>query len=542
MKKIQGNIIDLFNKKIFWGTIIFNNTIIKVNEEGKEKSGYNYILPGLIDSHVHIESSMLVPSEFARIAVKHGTVACVSDPHEIANILGVKGVDFMLNNSSTVPFKFYFGAPSCVPATPFETAGAVIKAGDIVQIFKNERIKYLGEVMNFPAVINNDEEILGKINAAKTTGRVIDGHAPGLRGEALKKYISAGISTDHECFMLDEALEKISLGMKILIRKGSAANNFNDLKSLISTNSDMVMLCSDDLHPDDLILGHINELVKSGIKYGISIFNLLTAACINPVQHYKLDVGLLREGDFADFIVVDNLNDFNVKQTYINGELVAENGNSLIERVETEKINIFNTQPKQIEDFAIKSENNPVVRVIEAIDQQIITKSIEQELKSVDGFLLSDIEKDVLKITVVNRYYNTKPAVALIKNFGLKSGAIASSIAHDSHNIVAVGVTDYELCEAVNSLIEVKGGISVIYNGNKRVLPLPIAGIMTDEDGNKVAQEYIELNKIVKQMGCNLHAPFMTLSFMALLVIPELKLSDKGLFDGNKFEFVSLFV
>ncbi len=542
MKKIQGNIIDLFNKKVFGGTIIFNDTIIKISEEGKEKSSYNYILPGLIDSHVHIESSMLVPSEFARIAVKHGTVACVSDPHEIANILGVKGVDFMLNNSSMVPFKFYFGAPSCVPATPFETAGAIIKAEDIVQIFKNEKIKYLGEVMNFPAVINNDAEVLGKINAAKATGRVIDGHAPGLRGEALKKYISAGISTDHECFMLDEAIEKISLGMKILIRKGSAANNFNDLLSLISTNSDMVMLCSDDLHPDDLILGHINELVKSGIRYGINIFHLLTAACINPVQHYKLDVGLLREKDFADFIVIDNLNDFNVKQTYINGELVAENGNSLIKRVETEKINFFNTQLKQIEDFAIKSENNSVVKVIEAIDQQIITKSIEQELKSINGFLLSDIEKDILKITVVNRYNNLKPAVAFIKNFGLKRGAIASSIAHDSHNIVAVGVTDYELCEAVNSLIEVKGGISVIYNGNKRILPLPIAGIMTDEDGNKVAQEYIELNKIVKQMGCNLHAPFMTLSFMALLVIPELKLSDKGLFDGNKFEFVSLFV
>lgn len=543
MKEVQGNIIDLINKKIFFASIKFEgDRIIKIEELGVENKKHCYILPGLIDSHIHIESSMLIPSEFARLAVIHGTVATVSDPHEIANVLGIEGVKFMLENAGKVPFKFYFGAPSCVPATDFETSGAKITLEDIKALFENNQIKYLSEMMNFPGVIFNDSAVMEKIELAKKYGKLIDGHAPGLMGEQLKTYISAGITTDHECFMLEEALEKISLGMKILIREGSAANNFNELKSLITTHNKMVMLCSDDKHPDDLALGHINEVIKRGIKDKIDIFQLLRAACLNPVEHYKLEVGLLREGDFADFIVVDNLQDFNIKQTYINGKLVAENGKSLLKKVKSFFINKFNTDFKEVKDFEIKSDADVDVKVIEAMDGQLITKVQKYKLKNINGVLRSDIDNDILKITVVNRYINSKPSVAFIKNFGLKKGAIASSIAHDSHNIIAVGTTDEELCEAVNSLIETKGGITVVFDGNKKILPLPIAGIMTDEDGYEVAEKYSDINKIVKSLGCNFHSPFMTLSFMALLVIPELKLSDKGLFDGTKFEFTNLIV
>lgn len=542
MIELNGNIVDIFNKRIFYGKIVISDDKINdIIEEDEEKNNEPYILPGLIDSHGHVESSMLVPSEFARIAVVHGTVAMVSDPHEIANVLGMEGIKFMLDNVSKVPFKCYFGAPSCVPATSFETSGARITPEDINNLFKDERIKYLGEMMNFPGVIYNDPEVMEKINIAKQAGRVIDGHAPGLLGEQLKKYVSAGITTDHECFMLKEAEEKISLGMKIQIRKGSAANNFDELKSLINTNNDMVMLCSDDIHPDDLVLGHINNLIKAGIKDGINIFNLLRAASMNPVLHYNLDVGLLRKGDFADFIVVDSIKDFNILKTFINGNLVAENGKSLIEKIDFEPINIFNATLKQKEDFFIKSDTDAKVKVIEAIDEQIITKSIEYNLKSRNGYLEPDVENDILKISVVNRYQDTKPSVAFIKNFGLKKGAIASSIAHDSHNIIAVGTTDEALCQAVNALIKTKGGIAVVYDENMKILPLPVAGIMANEDAINVANKYLEINKLVKSLGCNLKAPFMTLSFMALLVIPELKLSDRGLFDGVKFEFTNLF-
>ncbi len=543
MEEIKGNIVDVINRRVFFGSVFFNNSkIVEIKEESKERINQKYILPGLIDSHAHIESSMLVPSEFARIAVLHGTVATVSDPHEIANVLGIDGVYFMIDNISRVPFKCYFGAPSCVPATPFETSGAIITSEDIKTLFEHNKIKYLAEMMNFPGVLYHDPEVMKKIEIAKEAGKVIDGHAPGLMGEQLKKYVEAGITTDHECFMLKEAEEKISLGMKILIRKGSAANNFDELKSLITTNNDMVMLCSDDIHPDDLILGHIDKIVRTGINDGIDIFDLLTVASVNPVLHYNLEVGLLRKGDCADFIIVDNLKDFNILETYIDGIKVAENGISLIEKVECEPVNKFNAEIKQSKDFEIKSEKDAKIKVIEAIDEQIITKSFETVLKNSGGYLKSDLENDILKISVVNRYQNTKPSVAFIKNFGLKKGAIASSIAHDSHNIIAVGTTDEELCEAINSLIETKGGIAVVYDGRKKVLPLPVAGLMTTENAKEVAKKYLEINDVVKSLGCNLQAPYMTLSFMALLVIPELKLSDKGLFDGNKFEFTNLFV
>lgn len=538
MKKISGNIVDVFNNRIFSGTLtIENKRITGITEENKT---YDlYILPGLIDSHIHIESSMLVPSEFAKLAVIHGTVATVSDPHEIANVLGMKGIKFMLDNASQVPFKIYFGAPSCVPATSFETAGAEITAEDIEKLFMDYDLKYLSEMMNFPGVVFGDKTVMEKLSIAQKFDKPVDGHAPGLMGEQLSKYASAGISTDHECYMLEEALQKISLGMKVLIREGSAAKNYETLKSLIDSHTGMVMLCSDDKHPDDLVKGHINELIKRGLKDGFDLFKLLTCCCINPVEHYNLDVGLLRKNDFADFIISDNLNDFNIKQTYIKGELVAENGKSYIQAPRVTPVNNFKTGFKKPEDFIVNVSGGEI-KIIEALDGELLTRETHGKPKIMNDDFVPDIENDILKIAVVNRYADVKPAVSFIKNFGIKEGAFASSVAHDSHNIIAIGTTDEELCEAVNTLIETRGGITVIYDGNKEVLPLPVAGIMSDKDGYEVAKSYSEITNKVKELGCKLHSPFMTLSFMALLVIPSLKLSDKGLFDGNKFEFTSI--
>ena len=536
--KLSGNIVNVINKRIFSGTVeVSNGKIKKITGEKQESN--QYILPGFIDSHVHIESSMLVPSEFARLAVVHGTVAAVSDPHEIANVLGLYGIRYMIDNGKAVPFKFYFGASSCVPATIFETAGAEITADDIQELLTKDSLHYMSEMMNFPGVLNDDPSVMEKLAIAKEFGKPIDGHAPGLKGEDAKKYISAGITTDHECFMLDEALDKLKYGMKILIREGSAAKNYEMLHTLIPKYTDRIMFCSDDKHPNDLVASHINELVKRSLKYGYDLFDVLKCACVNPVEHYKLDVGLLRECDSADFIVIDNLADFNIKQTYINGQLVAENGNTLISSTQAEVVNNFNAVKKVPDDFIVNYDGDKV-RVIEALEGQLITNELIFPSKRENGSLISDVENDLLKLAVVNRYKDEKPAVAFINNFGLKKGAIASCVAHDSHNIIAVGVTDEDLCKAVNSIIDHKGGVSVVYDGKQEVLPLPVAGIMTNEDGYRIAENYSKIDKLAKDLGSNLHAPYMTLSFMALLVIPALKLSDKGLFDGNKFEFVEL--
>jgi len=538
--RISGNIVDVINRRIYPGTVIVENSKILRIEENKD-SYENFIMPGFIDSHVHVESSMLIPSEFARLAVVHGTVATVSDPHEIGNVLGIEGVRYMIENGKKVPFKFYFGAPSCVPATSFETAGAEIGPEEIRELFVRDGLHYLSEMMNYPGVLFRDPVVMEKIRIATDLDRPVDGHAPGLKGEDAKKYISAGISTDHECFTLDEALDKINFGMKILIREGSAAKNFEALHSLIKDHTSKVMLCSDDKHPNDLVTGHIDRIAARSVAYGYDVFDVLMCACINPVIHYKLGVGMLRAGDAADFIVVNDLKEFKVSKTYIDGILVSEDGKTLIKSVEEKIINHFNTSPKTVSDFELKADNNEL-RVIEALDGQLITKELHLPAKAVGDKLVSNTFNDVLKITVVERYKNGKPAIGFIKNFGLKKGAVASCVAHDSHNIIAVGVTDEDICHAVNSIIENKGGIAVSFDGKTEVLPLPVAGIMTNEDGYVAAEKYTAIDKLAKELGSTLHAPFMTLSFMALLVIPQLKLSDKGLFDGSKFEFVDLMI
>lgn len=538
---MHANLLNLFDRTIREGRLAINNgRIAGVSLLGPENPSLPYILPGFVDAHVHIESSMLTPSQFARLAVVHGTVATVSDPHEIGNVLGINGVKYMIEDGKRVPFKFCFGAPSCVPATTFETAGAVIGPKDVRKLLAMKEIGYLAEVMNYPGVLNEDPDMMAKITLAKAFNKPIDGHAPGLRGDDARRYAEAGINTDHECFTYDEALEKIDYGMSILIREGSAAKNFDALIPLLAEFPNKIMFCSDDKHPDSLAEGHINALVKRALTLGHNVFDVLQAACLNPVLHYRLPVGLLREGDPADFIVVDNLADFNILQTYLDGNLVAKDGFSQLPDLRSNHINHFNCSPKKPGDLVCRASKESVsLRIIEVLDGQLITNSVQEEVQVKDGVIESDVERDILKITVVNRYEEAVPAVAFVRNFGLKSGAIASSVGHDSHNIIAVGCDDESLCQAVNAVVEAKGGIAVVGHNQTHILPLPIAGLMTDVDGYAVAENYTRLDQFVKQkLSCTLASPFMSLSFMGLLVIPALKLSDKGLFDGDKFSFV----
>ncbi len=535
----QGNIVDVVAKTIFQGTVVVRNGKIEAIRKEMVKAN-GYILPGLIDAHIHVESSMLIPSEFARLAVVHGTVASVSDPHEIANVLGVAGVKFMIANGHKVPFKFYFGAPSCVPATPFETAGAILGVEEVKELLNMPEIKYLSEMMNFPGVLFNDPEVMAKLDLARKAGKPVDGHAPGVTGENAEKYTKAGISTDHECFTLEEAHEKIRYGMHILIREGSAAKNFETLYPLIDEYPDQVMLCSDDKHPNDLMAGHINLEVKRALGLGLDPMNVLRSCTYNPVKHYDLEVGLLQTGDPADFICVDNLADFNVLSTYVDGKMVAKGGTTLIEGTREIPFNNFNIGAIGSASLRVVPEPGQI-KVLSAFDGQLITGLIHASPLVVEGNVVSDVSRDILKMVVVNRYNESPASVGFIKNIGLKRGAIASCVAHDSHNIVAVGTDDHSIVEAINLIIAEKGGISLVNGVNKRVLPLPFAGIMSGLDGYEVARKYEEMDQIVKEMGSSLGAPYMTLSFMALLVIPEIKLSDKGLFDGTHFKFTGVF-
>jgi adenine deaminase len=539
-QKISGNIVDIFNKDIFYGEIeVKEGKITAISKLGVVSGNHPYILPGFTDAHVHIESSMLVPSEFAKLAVVHGTVSTISDPHEIANVCGMEGVQFMIENGKTVPFKFNFGAPSCVPATIFETAGATLNADDVDRLLQKDEIKYLSEMMNFPGVLFGDKEVLKKIASAKKYNKPVDGHAPGLRGEQAKKYIDAGMSTDHECFTAEEALDKLQYGMKILIREGSAAKNFEALIGLMQEHFEMMMFCSDDKHPDSLVEGHINQLCARAIAKGIDLFKILQAACINPVLHYNTGVGLLRIGDAADFIVAADLTNFKIIETYINGEMVATNGRSLIISKRSKVINQFNCDEKIAANFKVAEKNNVSIDVIEALDGQLITNKLSVQPKINNGEIVPDVKNDILKIVVVNRYKNALIAKAFIKNFGLKQGAIASTVAHDSHNIIAVGVDDESICKAVNLVINEQGGVSAVSKSSSLVLGLPVAGLMSNDDGYTVASSYTAIDKMVKEeLGSTLASPFMTLSFMALLVIPHLKLSDLGLFDGDNFKII----
>ena len=537
---VRGKLVDLRSKSIHHSEVFISEGKIKHISPIREKATEQlpFILPGFIDSHVHIESSMLVPSEFAKLAVVHGTVATISDPHEIANVCGIDGVEYMIENGKTVPFKFHFGAPSCVPATDFETAGATLDSAAVEKLLHNADIYYLSEMMNFPGVLNNDDEVMAKIASAKRAKKPVDGHAPGLRGDAARQYAAAGITTDHECFTKEEALDKLNCGMKILIREGSAAKNFDALIDLLNDHHENIMFCSDDKHPDSLVEGHINHLCARAVKKGIDVFKVLRAACLNPVEHYSMKVGLLGTGDPADFILVEDLQDFIVTATYVNGHLVAEKGRSLIMTSKSGIINNFNCQPISENDLAINWSGEREIPVIGAQDGQLITDKLYLEPTVADNRMISDTHKDLLKMVVVNRYQHSKPSICFVKNFGLRQGAIASSVAHDSHNVIAVGVDDESLSKAINMVIAHKGGVSCVKNDLEIIVPLPVAGLMSNDDGYHIAAQYALIDKHAKEAGSTLSSPFMTLSFMALLVIPHLKLSDLGLFDGDKFSFI----
>ncbi len=536
MKTVKGILVDPVQRKQFKGEItIENGSITQINPIDEVPD--QYILPGMVDAHIHIESSMLIPSEFAKLAVRHGTVATVSDPHEIANVCGKEGVDYMIENGKKVPLKFYFGAPSCVPATTFETAGAVLDVNDVRDLLERDDILYLAEMMNWPGVLNDDPDVLAKIEASKNLGKPIDGHAPGLKGEKAVKYASAGISTDHESYTLEEAIDKIKAGMLIAIREGSAAKNYDTLIELLGKYPDKIMFCSDDKHPDDLIRGHINQLVSRTLARGFNLYDTLHACSVLPVKHYGLNVGLLQTGDPADFIVVDHPESMNVLETWIDGDPVFSNGIVNFPDIASTRINQFYSYQLKADDFILKS-NKTKQEVIIANDGELITGRKTFELPAENGRILPDPENDILKIAVVNRYKKARPAVGFIKNFGLKNGAIASSVGHDSHNIIVIGTDDEKMAQAVNLIMREKGGISAVHNNSEDVLGLPIGGIMSDDHGEKVASGYERLNQAALDMGSTLKAPFMLISFMALLVIPSLKMSDLGLFDGERFEFV----
>jgi adenine deaminase len=535
---ISGQLIDIHKRQIYPAEITVSNRLISQIVR-KTTAPDRYILPGFTDAHIHIESSMVTPGSFAMTAVSRGTTAVVSDPHEIANVLGISGIKYMINDAARVPLKFYFGAPSCVPATSFESSGATISSEDIRQILELPEIKYLAEMMNFPGVIYNDTEVWKKIEIAHRLNKPIDGHAPGLKGDQLKKYVSAGITTDHECTTLEEAREKISLGMKILIREGSAAKNMDDLKDLFRTDPDKIMLCSDDLHPEMLVKRHIDKLVAKLITEGFNLFDVIRSCTINPAQHYGLNTGLLQPGQPADFIIVDNFRSMNVIETWINGENVFKKNKVLFNYVKSGPVNNFNCKEIKTDSIEI-SAGGRKLRIIEAFDGDLIAKEIIAEVHKGE-ILESDIRSDILKIVVKDRYMDMPPAVGFIRGFGLKSGAFASSVAHDSHNIICAGTNDPDIVSAINEVVRMKGGLAVANGNNINSLPLPVAGIMSDEPVKIIASAYEKLSDLVKSFGSQMSAPFMTLSFMALLVIPELKLSDRGLFDGREFKHVSLF-
>jgi adenine deaminase len=537
--KVHGRLVDIHKRDIY--PVIINVLKGRINKiEKTDTAPEIFIMPGLIDAHIHIESSMITPGAFALTAVKHGTVGVVSDPHEIANVLGVKGIMYMINDAGKVPVNFWFGAPSCVPATGFESAGATISYKDIKILMERPDIKYLSEMMNFPGVIYNDHEVHRKLDIAKSAGKPIDGHAPGLSGEMLKKYVAAGISTDHECNTIEEAREKISLGMKILIREGSAARNLNALKMLYNTNPEMIMLCSDDLHPEMLRKGHINKLIAGLVSEGYDIFNVIRSATINPVRHYNLDAGLLQQGESADFILVDNLETMNVLETWIKGKRVYNKNKAAFKYTPGKEVNNFNSLPVNEKDIRVVNSHGKI-RIIEAFDGELSTKEFNKHSGS-KAFVEPDIDNDILKIVVKDRYKDSPPATGFIKGFGLKNGAFASSVAHDSHNIISIGTNDKDITNSINEIIRRKGGLAVSSGESVVSLQLNIGGIMTTRSCGEVACEYEKLSDLVKSLGCTMASPFMTLSFMALLVIPDLKISDRGLFDGKKFEMVPLFV
>ncbi len=532
---IRGNVVNPFTEEIYPAEINMQDGVIECVKQ-IEGNFNQYVLPGFIDAHIHIESSMLTPSRFAEAVVPHGTTSVVSDPHEIANVLGIDGIKYMIKDASLVPLNVFFTAPSCVPATPFETSGAVIGSNKIDELLKDDEIVALGEMMNFPGVLTGDSEVIAKIKAAKTYKKPVDGHAPLLTGNDLCKYIAAGISTDHECTIPGEVIEKRKLGMKVMLRQGSSAKNLADL---IGAGGDFIV--SDDKHPEDLLKGHIDLMLREAVELGEDPVEALKMVTINPAAHYNLDTGLIAPGRAADIVVVDDLRNFNVKEVYIGGNIAAREGKALFGFKPLELESTFKINHKKAEDFEIlSSQKEEKVRVIDVVEGQLLTEESEATLQVANGKIESDVKNDILKIAVLERYGHNWMTNAFIHGFGLKKGAIASSVAHDSHNIIAVGTNPQNMADAVNRLVDNNGGLVAAVDGHYHSLRLPIGGLMSTESAEDVALKLEKLHHFLKSMGCKLASPFMTMSFLALLVIPKLKISDRGLFDVEKFDFVDV--
>jgi adenine deaminase len=542
--EITANLVDVAARTVHYARVVWQQgAITTIGVLGPERPEIPYLTPGLVDAHVHIESSMLTPAEFGRQAVRHGTVATVSDPHEIANVLGIDGVRWMLESATASPCQLFFGAPSCVPATPFETAGASLELADIEALFAEPQVVALSEMMNFPGVLAADAGVMAKLELASAQGYPVDGHAPGLQGEAARRYAAAGITTDHECYTIDEARDKIAAGMMVQIREGSAARNFAVLHPLITECPAQVMLCSDDKHPDDLLAGHINVLAARAVALGHDRFDVLRCASLNPIHHYRLPVGTLQLGERMDAVLFADLQEFQPLATYVGGAKVAADGVCLVGSRREHAVNRFSARPVSAEQLRVSGEGIDQVRVIEARDGALVTNELQMTPRRVGQTIEADPSRDILQLMVLNRYQpDAKPALAFVKGFGLARGALASTVAHDSHNIIAVGCSRQEIARTVNFLVESGGGIALCDGEVEKILPLPVAGLMSLEPAEMVAQAYAELSRAAQLLGSPLRAPYMTLSFMALLVIPALKLSDQGLFDGERFTFVPLAV
>ncbi len=541
-REFRGMIVDVISGRIFPGAVVVRDQkIISVAEASGDVPRGRFITPVIGSAHTHIESSMLPPSEFARHAMAFGEGFGVHDPHEIANVLGVLGVEWMIQDGKNSSFHFCWGAPSCVPESPLVRTAAVIDADDVRYLLSKPEIAYLSEVMAFPLVLAGEPQIMSKIAAAKAAGKPIDGHAPGLRGSDAARYAAAGISTDHECVSLEEARDKLNAGMKILVREGSAAKNYSALCELLHSHPDRVMFCSDDIHPDDLLRGHMDTLIRRAIGDGVPAMSAIRAASRNTIQHYGLPVGLLQPGDRADFLIVEDLKDFRVKETYLQGILVAKDGKSLEAAAKPEPVNAFQHYPLSIDDFSIPARRGRV-RVIEVYDGQLITGQHVTEPKISGNELVADLERDILFLAVVDRVTPSKPALGFVRNFGLKGGALASSVAHDSHHVIAVGTSKQELFHAIEAVRKAGGGISAVREGEELILPLVHAGLMSSDSGEIVAERYETLDRFAKSMGSPLRAPFMTLSFLVLTVIPSLKMSNFGLVDVEQFTSCELFV
>jgi adenine deaminase len=533
--KVAGNIIDIRNREIYPGVV----TVIKdkiVSIERNANSYDCYILPGFIDAHVHVESSMLLPTEFSKVVVRHGTVAVVNDPHEIANVLGTAGVKAMMENSKKAMIKFFYGIPSCVPATPFDRTGGTISVEETDSLARSGKFIALSEMMNVPGVIHRDPEVMAKLSIARKYNLRVDGHAPGIVDEeTLSRYIGSGIETDHESVTLEEAILKISNGMKILIREGSAAKNYHALKTLIATHTDEVMFCTDDAHPDDLLHGHINKIVQQALKDGLGLFDVLQVACINPVLFYRLEMGLLREGDFADFIVIKDIDTMQVMFTFLRGKGVFPSDHPAAGWKSGIRPNLF--YHDRITEEQVKTVLTGEIHCIQVRSNEIVTGRMPYTPRAPREPFESDTTADVLKIVYINRYFNSAPRVGFISGIGIKVGAFASCISHDSHNIIAVGCSDIEIVRAINRIIDQQGGLSVVHGDRRLSLPLPIAGIVSEKSAEEVAGSYKTLNDEIRDMGSPLISPFMTLSFMALIVIPAYKIGEEGMFNVEKFEF-----